>query len=63
MRSVVPAVLARYFRRRNCNLRRNVGCEGGEGEGIASGCGVGWLAAVEAGIVVVFGCGSAILRI
>lgn len=63
VRSVVPAVFARYLRRRKRNFCINVGRDGGGvGLGAASDCGVGWLAVSE-GIVVEFGCESSILRI
>ncbi len=61
VRSAVPAVLARYLRRRKRSFCINVGRDGGGGVGVASGCGVGWLAVVEEGIVVDSGCESSIV--
>lgn len=62
VRSAVPAVLARYLRRRKRNFCIVVNRDGGVGVGFALGCGVGWFALVEEGMVVESGCESSMLR-
>lgn len=62
VRSAVPAVLARYLIRRKRSFCTAVNRDGGVGGGLASGCGVGWFALIEEGMVVESGCESSILR-
>jgi len=62
VQSAVPAVLARYLRRRKRNFCIVVNRDGDVGVGFASGCGVGWFALVEEGMVVESGCESSMLR-